>query len=51
MKKFYRNRYTSFIKNLAEQKSRKGAEEEVQAKKEAEAKKKEKIKSKVIDVM
>jgi membrane-bound ClpP family serine protease len=49
MKKFYRNRYTSFIKTLAEQKSRKLQAEESQAKKDAEAKKKEKIKSKVID--
>jgi hypothetical protein len=47
MKKFYRNRYTSFIKTLAEQKSRQA--EESLAKKDAEAKKKEKIKSKVID--
>lgn len=49
MKKFYRNRYTSFIKTLAEQKSRKLQAEESLAKKDAEAKKKEKIKSKVID--
>ena len=47
MKKFYRNRYTSFIKTLAEQKAKK--EEEQKEKLSAALKQKEKIKAKAVD--
>jgi len=46
MRKFYRNRYNSFLQALAEQKSKK--EQEEKAIKEAAEKKKQKVTQKVL---